>query len=154
MGVGELVCFIGDTYNMSIGEGFVQVTPLELAVATAAIANKGALVKPRIVKSVTDKSGNMVKTIEPEIVSQGFVDPQALGIIREAMHDTVVYGSAAALAKIEGSAGGKTGTAQTGVGEYTHAWFTVFAPYENPKIVLTILAENIPGVASIAVPIA
>lgn len=146
--------FIGDTYNMSIGQGFVQVTPLELAVATAAIANNGAILKPRIVKSIIDKNGNVVESIEPQILSRDFVDAKSLGIIREAMHETVVSGSGRALSQLPGSAAAKTGTAQTGVGNNTHAWFTVFAPYEKPKIALTVLVENGGEGSSVAVPIA
>ena len=146
--------FIGDTYNMSIGQGYVQVTPLELALATAAIANNGTLIKPRVVKSITDSSGKIVKNIEPEIIGRNFADPEALNIIRKAMHDTVLSGSGRALANLPGSAGAKTGTAQTGIGRNTHAWFTVFAPFENPKIALTILIENGGEGSAVAVPIA
>ncbi|MEK7078274.1 MAG: penicillin-binding protein 2 [Patescibacteria group bacterium] len=146
--------FIGDTYNISIGQGDVQVTPLQLAVATAAIANKGVLLKPRLVKSVTDNQGKIISSTQPEIIRQNFVDPKALAIIREAMHQTITSGSGRSLSKIPGSAGGKTGTAQTGIGNNTHAWFTVFAPYEEPKIVLTVLVENGGEGSSIAAPIA
>ena len=146
--------FIGDTYNISIGQGDVQVTPLQLAVATAAIANKGVLLKPRLVKSVTDNQGKIISSTQPEIISQNFVKPDALAIIREAMHQTITSGSGRSLSKIPGSAGGKTGTAQTGIGNNTHAWFTVFAPYDDPKIVLTVLVENGGEGSSIAAPIA
>lgn len=146
--------FVGDTYNMSIGQGFVQVTPLQLALATTAVANRGVLFKPRMVKSITDHSGSHVKNIEPEVLSKNFVDPESLEIIRKAMHETIISGSARSLANLPGSAGGKTGTAQTGVGHNTHAWFTVFAPYEDPKIVLTVLVENGGEGSSVAVPIA
>ncbi len=146
--------FIGDTYNISIGQGDVQVTPLQLAVATAAIANKGVLLKPRLVKSVTDNQGKVISSTQPEIISQNFVKPEALAIIREAMHQTITSGSGRSLSKIPGSAGGKTGTAQTGIGNNTHAWFTVFAPYDDPKIVLTVLVENGGEGSSIAAPIA
>lgn len=146
--------FIGDTYNMSIGQGFVQVTPLELAEATTAIANRGALLKPRIVKSITDSQGRVVKNTEPEIISKDFVDPNSLNIIRNAMHDTVTDGSGRALSQLPGSAGAKTGTAQTGVGTNTHAWFTVFAPFDNPRIALTVMIENGGEGSSVAVPIA
>lgn len=146
--------FVGDTYNMSIGQGFVQVTPLQLALATAAIANKGTLFKPRVVKSIMSQDGRIIKSIEPEVLSKNFVEAESLAIIRKAMHETVISGSARSLANLPGSAGGKTGTAQTGVGGNTHAWLTVFAPYENPKIALTVLVENGGEGSSMAVPIA
>ncbi|MBI2465768.1 MAG: penicillin-binding protein 2 [Candidatus Sungbacteria bacterium] len=146
--------FTGDTYNMSIGQGFIQVTPLELAAATGAIANNGFLIKPRVVKTITDKDGKIINSIEPEILSRSFVDADSLAIIRRAMGETVNSGSARSLANLPGGAGGKTGTAETGVGNNTHAWFTVFAPYEDPKIVLTVLVENGGEGSSVAVPIA
>ncbi len=146
--------FVGDTYNMSIGQGFIQVTPLQLALATAAIANNGTLFKPRVVKSISGADGQTIKSIEPEILNKNFVDAESLAIIRKAMHETVVAGSARSLSALPGSAGGKTGTAQTGVGHNTHAWFTVFAPYEDPKVALTIIVENGGEGSSMAVPIA
>ncbi|MEK7500738.1 MAG: penicillin-binding protein 2 [Patescibacteria group bacterium] len=146
--------FAGDTYNMSIGQGYVQFTPLGLAMATAAIANNGVLLKPRLVKSVTAADGAVLSRTEPEIVRKNFVDPGSLAIIREAMHQTVTKGAAGSLAGLPGSAAGKTGTAETGVGENTHAWFTTFAPFEDPKIVLTVLVENAGIGSQVAVPIA
>ncbi|MBI2454250.1 MAG: penicillin-binding protein 2 [Parcubacteria group bacterium] len=146
--------FVGDTYNMSIGQGFVQVTPLQLTLATAAIANNGTLFKPRVVKSITDSNNLIIKNIEPEVLSKNFVDSESLAIIRKAMRETAVSGSARSLANLPGGAGAKTGTAQTGVGNNTHAWFTVFAPYENPEIALTVLVENGGEGSSMAVPIA
>ena len=146
--------FVGDSYNMSIGQGFIQVTPLQLALATAAIANNGTLFKPRVVKSIMAKDGRIIKNIEPEVLSKNFVQSESLAIVRKAMHETVVSGSARSLANLPGGAGGKTGTAQTGVGNNTHAWFTVFAPYENPKIALAVLVENGGEGSSMAVPIA
>lgn len=145
--------FIGDTYNISIGQGYMQVSPLQLAVATASIANNGVILKPRIVKSITDSDGNIIENLEPEILSKDFVDAKALSIIRNAMHENVLSGSGRALSRIKGSAGGKTGTAQTGVGNNTHAWFTAFAPYDNPRIAITVLVENGGEGSSVSVPI-
>ncbi|MDP3764056.1 MAG: penicillin-binding protein 2 [bacterium] len=85
--------FSGDTYNMSIGQGFVQTTPVQLSLATSAIANHGTLFKPRVVKNVTDASGKVIKNIEPEVLSKNFVDQESLEIIRKAMHETIVSGS-------------------------------------------------------------
>jgi len=145
--------FIGDTYNISIGQGDMQVSPLQLTAAVAAIANGGTLLKPRIVKAVTDINGDVVESLNPEILSKNFVDANALSIIRNAMHENVLSGSGRALGQIRGSAGGKTGTAQTGIGNNTHAWFTAFAPYDDPKIAITVLIENGGEGSSVAVPI-
>lgn len=145
--------FIGDTYNISIGQGDTQATPLQLALATAAIANGGTLLKPRVVKSIIDENGRTILDTEPEILSKDFVDAYALSIIRVAMHENVLSGSGRALGRVTGSAGGKTGTAQTGVGNNTHAWFSAFAPYENPSVVMVVLVENGGEGSSVAVPI-
>lgn len=145
--------FIGDTYHMSIGQGDVGVTPLQLALATAAIANKGVLLKPRLLKSITDSSGQIISSTQPEITRKNFVSQENLAIMRRAMQETVLAGSGKPLASLPGSAGGKTGTAEPGQGHSTHAWFTAFAPYENPEIVITVLVENSGEGAYVAVPI-
>ena len=82
------------------------------------------------------------------------VAPKNIELVREGLRDAVVYGSAVSLASLPIEAAGKTGTAETGKDKEPHAWFTCFAPYENPEIVITVLVENKGGGSEIALPVA
>jgi penicillin-binding protein 2 len=136
----------GDTYNISIGQGYFKATPLQLTMAISSIANGGKLMKPQIVKSVLDNNNQTVKTYEPEVVSENFVSLSAINSVKEGMRETVLSGAGTArsLQYLPVSSAAKTGTAQTGKNEIYHNWITVFAPYDNPEIVLTVIVENVP----------
>ncbi|MBI2637257.1 MAG: hypothetical protein HYW88_00015, partial [Candidatus Sungbacteria bacterium] len=137
---------IGDTYNTSIGQGYVQATPLQINFATAAIANGGTLWKPRVAKAIMDSEKNVIRDIKPEVIRENFIESAHLAIVREGMRRVVRTGSAQVLNEVAVSVAGKTGTAQTESGVYeqsqNHAWFTGFAPYENPEIAITVFVEK------------
>ena len=132
----------GDTYNLSIGQGFIGITPLEVVTSFAAIANGGKLFQPHIVKEIIDQNKNLVKEIAPKIIREGFIDPNNLQVIREGMRGTVAYGSATLLNDLPVSSAAKTGTAEIGKKGRYHSWITVFAPYKDPQIVLTVMIED------------
>lgn len=134
--------YVGDTYNLSIGQGDLLVTPLQVARYTAAIANGGTLVTPHIAKWVEPKH-------TPTGASTEFVQ-----VAREGMREAVLTGSARGISTLPVSAGGKTGTAQWNTNRNTHAWFTSFAPFEQPEIVVTVLIEEGGEGSSVAVPVA
>ena len=147
--------FTGDTYNVSIGQGDVLVTPLQMVSAVAAIANNGTLWRPRIVKKITDFGGKIVKEFEPEMIKNNFIDVHNLQIIREGMRGAVTEGSAYLLADLPVKVAGKTGTAQvTSTFRKTNAWFTGFAPYDSPEIALAIVIEGAGEGSTAAVPVA
>jgi len=135
----------GDTYNMSIGQGDLAVTPLQLTMATAAIANGGTLYKPQVVQKIIDEKNNTVKEMEPEAVRTGFISPENLKVVREGMRQTVngAGGTATSLNLLPVSSAAKTGTVETSKKEYYHNLITVFAPYDKPKIALTIIVEGV-----------
>ena len=147
---------LGDTYNVSIGQGDVLITPLQMNFATAAIANSGKLFKPQVVKEVLDEYGRLVKKFEPQVLQENFIGQDSLKIVKEGMRRAVTAGSAWALADTVVAVAGKTGTAQTEtqVFDVNHAWFTGFAPYENPEIAITVFVEKGGGGATMSVPIA
>lgn len=145
---------VGDSYNMSIGQGYILVTPLQITNSFVAVANGGKLMRPMLVRKIIDENRNVVRIIDPEIVNQDFVNPIHLNIIREGMRDAVSYGSATALASLPVSSAAKTGTAQIPKPGYFHNWVTVFAPYDNPEIVLTVMVEEVQGIRAAAIPIA
>lgn len=122
--------FIGDTYNTSIGQGDVLMNPLQLTSAIAAIANNGKLYQPQLLESV-----------QPKLIRDNFIKEKNLEIVRQGMRETVVSGTAMSLGDLPVKTAGKTGTAETS-NRSPHAWFTAFAPYENPEIVITVLIEN------------
>jgi penicillin-binding protein 2 len=144
--------YIGDTYHLGIGQGDVLVTPMQVAVATAALANGGTVFEPYIVRNA-QKEGKVTyshKSIERALG----VSKRNVQIVREGMRQAVLGGSAQRLNSLPVALAGKTGTAQIGGTEDTHAWFTSFGPYENPSLVLTILVERGGAGDKVAVPIA
>jgi penicillin-binding protein 2 len=135
----------GDTYNLSIGQSDLQVTPLQLALAYATIANGGILYKPQIVNEIIG-----VKKFEPEIVRQGFIDKENLKVIQEGMRDGVEksYGSSYFLNSMSVPVASKTGTAEIGKAGFYNTWASVYGPYENPEIVLVVTIEEVEGLRS------
>ncbi len=145
----------GDDYHLAIGQGDLRITPLQVAVAFVAIANKGILYKPRVVQKIVDENKNIIQEFEPQINNQNFISQETLQIVREGMRQTVTDGSATNwLNSLPVKAAVKTGTAQTGKEDYYHNWITVFAPYEDPEIVMTLMVENVEGMKAVTLPLA
>ncbi|MBI5254504.1 penicillin-binding protein 2 [Candidatus Falkowbacteria bacterium] len=146
--------FIGDTYHLAIGQGDLLVTPLQVASYTTVIANGGTLYKPHLVKTISNEQTGLLKNIEPEIIRQNFISKKNIDIVRSGMRQAVTYGSAKHLNSLPMAVAGKTGTAQWDMTKKPHAWFTGFAPYNNPQIVITVLIEEGGEGSIVSVPIA
>ena len=160
----------GDTYNMSIGQGYLLTTPLQMASATAAVANRGSLWKPQILDHITDDKGNVVQPFQPKLLREVPVDPKDLDIVREGMFGAVNWPNGTATrVRVPGvTVAGKTGTAEFARDEDkdgqpdrddkdnlpTHAWFTSFAPYNDPEIVVTVFVANGGEGSAVAAPVA
>ncbi len=144
--------YIGDTYHVSIGQGDLLTTPLQIANYTTAFVNGGKLYKPHLVKEILSNDGNK-EDIKPTILRENFIDQHNLDIVKKAMRQTVTDGSAAKLNSLNVAAAGKTGTAQWNTEKQPQAWFTGFAPYDNPEIVITVLVEEGGEGSSVCVPI-
>ena len=160
----------GETLSVSIGQGFNLTTPLQICRMTAATVNGGQLIRPQLLEAITDPDGKKILMFEP--VSDGKIlgTPEQLDLIRDALTAVVNEqhgtGRVAHLKNI--SVGGKTGTAQVihlstykDVDEKDipykyrdHAWFTCFAPTENPEIAVTVLIEHGGHGGSAAGPVA
>lgn len=132
--------YIGDDYNSSIGQGYITTTPLQVVLATAAIANDGTLLKPHLVESVQTTEGE--KKTTPTVLNQGILSPSILKVIQEGMRETVTEGTAQSLQSLPVAVAGKTGTAQFGGGKQTHGWFASFAPYDDPELAMIVLVED------------
>ena len=133
--------YLGDTYNISIGQGSLLVTPLQVAVGYSALANGGKLIKPILVKKAVGSDKAALFENPTKVIRDNFISEKNLEIVRKGLRETVLSGTAQRLQTLPVAVAGKTGTAQTG-GEETHAWFSSFAPYEDPSIVLIILVEK------------
>lgn len=146
--------FVGDTYHLSIGQGDILVTPLQIANMTAFFANSGTLYKPHIVNKISNAKENKEEQMGGEILNKDFIGSENIDLIRKGLRDAVIYGSAQNLQNLSVSVAGKTGTAQWGNNKDPHAWFTCFAPYDNPEIVVTVLIEEGGEGSETALPIA
>lgn len=133
---------VGDTYNLSIGQGNFQVTPVQMAVFAASIANGGKIMEPRILKEI--KSGERIvdsgKSVVRKTVS---MSPDNLQVVREGMNLSSRIGTAQVLADLNLKIAAKTGTAQIGVGKKNvNSWFIGYFPYDNPKIAMAVVLEG------------
>ncbi len=128
---------IGDTYHTAIGQYGFQVTPIEMARATAAIANDGTLVTPHFILGDTEKE-NMKSTID--------ISKEYFEVVHDGMRQAVTYGTAVALNVPYVDVAAKTGTAQLGVlKNKVNSWAIGFFPYEHPKYAFTIMMEAGPS---------
>jgi penicillin-binding protein 2 len=157
----------GDTYNMAIGQGFVLVTPLQMLNAMAAVANGGTLYRPHVVKEILDADGNLVKTVEPEVIRRLEIEPQFIQLVRQGLQAVVNWdnGTAHDTFDVPGiDASGKTGTAEfcdrypqcldrDGRVKTSHAWFTAYAPSYNPEIVTIVFVYGGGEGSEVAVPV-
>jgi penicillin-binding protein 2 len=149
----------GETLSVAIGQGFNTMTPLQIALMTSVVANGGKLFRPQIIESVTTPDGQVIESFEPEQTGElSQREKGYLGIIKAGLFG-VVHGKrgTARNVKIEGlTVAGKTGTAQVvRIAQYKglkdqdipykfrdHAWFTSYAPADNPQIAVTVLVEH------------
>jgi penicillin-binding protein 2 len=146
--------YLGDTYHISIGQGDLLVTPLQVAAWTACIASNGKLFRPFLVKKIIDNNGNVMQESKGDIIREGFIKNEYIELVKKGMRETVLSGSAQSLSSLPYEIAGKTGTAQHGGSDKTHAWFAGFAPYDHPKVVILVLVEDGGEGSKVAVPIA
>lgn len=132
--------YLGDTYNLSIGQGYLLVTPLQIADLMAYFANSGTVYKPHFIKEI--KTNDQKEELKPEISLTNVISSDNLNILRQALRETVKSGSAQSLQSVSVEVAGKTGTAQFNKNKTPHSWFASFAPYEDPKIVMAVIVEE------------
>jgi len=139
--------FLGNTYHLSIGQGDLLTTPLQIVNYISAVANGGRLMNTKLALRIEGGNGGVQTLIEPEILREDYVGADYLRIAREGMRLAVTDGIIYPLRAAKTSVAAKTGTAEFGTqnaeGEYeTHAWVTGFFPYEDPKMSFVVLLES------------
>ncbi len=146
--------FEGDTVNLSIGQGYLLVTPLQMANLISAIASGGKLYRPYLVKRILSPEGEIIKEMRPHLIKEVRLEKENLDLLRESLFSVVNEMGTGWRAKVKGiEVTGKTGTAENPLGE-DHAWFIGFAPCREPKIALAILVEHGGMGGEVAAPIA
>jgi peptidoglycan glycosyltransferase len=139
--------------STAIGQGQLLATPLQVALMTATIANQGQMPRPYLVSDIKTPGGRTVLSQRPEPL-ENVVSPEIARQVTQIMVTAVEKGTGRA-ARVPGvEVAGKTGTAQLGPGLSPHAWFTSFAPADDPRIVVTVLVENSGEGSEVAAPIA
>ncbi len=138
----------------SIGQGKTQITPIHLNMITCAIANGGTLMKPYVIDRVENEEGDVVKSFKSDSYGNLMSEEEA-AILTQLMTSVVENGTASKLKGLNYTAAGKTGSAEyNNVKGDSHAWFTGFAPAEDPEVCVTIIVEGAGSGGDYAVPIA
>jgi len=140
--------YVGDTYHLAIGQGDLLVTPIQMAAALATVASGGVKYTPHLVRSIDNQ-----KTV-PLSSELSLELKESIIVVQEGMRQCVTSGSCRNLNSLAITSAGKTGTAQIGGTEETHAWFTGFAPDKKPEIAVVILIEEGGEGSAAAVPVA
>ncbi|MBI2864548.1 MAG: penicillin-binding protein 2 [Chloroflexi bacterium] len=146
----------GDTYNLSIGQGDLNVTPLQMANVVATVANGGMLYRPQIVREVLDANGNVVRPFEKQVIREVAVSKENLAWIRKGMETaTGPWGTANTVIVPGIKVAAKTGTAESGRKDPSgrviyHGWFLAYAPAEDPQIALAVFHSDGQGALTAA----
>jgi penicillin-binding protein 2 len=148
----------GDSINLSIGQGDLLVTPLQLAVAYSALANGGTLYRPQLALQVQDRDGKPITTFEGEAVGKVPFNEATLTAVSTALRGVVSHGEGTATGAFAGfplsshPVAGKTGTAEV-AGKQPHSWFAAFAPAQEPEFVVVAVVEEGGHGSQVAAPI-
>ena len=157
----------GETISAAIGQGYVTVTPLQMASMIGTVANNGVSFRPRLVQAIMDRTTGNLQELPAVARGKAHAKPETFRLVKEALADVVTEGTATRAKSSIVTIGGKTGTAQTAsLGKEKraekdipkklrdHAWFVAFAPVDNPKIAVAVLAEHMGHGGSAAAPLA
>lgn len=144
--------FPGNTVMMSIGQGYITATPLQIMNVMGAMANGGYAMWPHVVKAITNDNRRILRLIEPKKLFEIKASPENIDMMKSALR--LVMSRTGSKGRVEGiQMAGKTGTVENPQGD-THAMFAGFAPYKNPEILVYVLVEHGGGGGEMAAPIA
>ena len=145
--------YLSETFDAAIGQGFNLVTPLQAAMVMGEIAANGKRYKPHVVQKIVTQNGELIKEIQPVLLSQLDVPDWVIQLVQSSLHDVTKYGTAARnFAGFPYDIAGKTGTAENSQGR-DHGWFVGYAPFDNPQISVAVIVEQGGFGATSAVPI-
>ncbi|MGD9498002.1 MAG: penicillin-binding protein 2 [Armatimonadota bacterium] len=150
--------YTGDTLQYVIGQSFLKVTPLQMAVATAAIANGGTLIRPQLVRKIRwpDYLQRPITLFEPQIVRRLPIDPADVKVVQQGMRRAITdrNGTAHHLDASGLCLAGKTGSAQHYLDKPTHAWFVCYGPFDQPRFACAVLVTEGGHGSEAAAPVA
>jgi len=158
--------FTGETLSVSIGQGYLTATPLQLAAMTAGLATGGKIYRPHLVKKIMDREGNTVQEFFPELLKNIDLNPEYYRLVKEGLWAVVneAGGTGAAARLYEVKVAGKTGTSQVvklkekktaaAYQHRDHALFVAFAPYDKPEIAVAVVVEHGEHGGGAAAPVA
>ncbi|MDQ2700712.1 MAG: penicillin-binding transpeptidase domain-containing protein, partial [Actinomycetota bacterium] len=147
---------IGQNIQLAIGQGYMEASPLQMAVAYAALGNGGNVLKPQVVLQTEDAAGRVLEETEPEVVRQIPIDPGYRDVIMAGLHDAAQEPDGTSYGVFGGfpvPVAGKTGTAERQP-KADQAWYAVLAPYPDPEIVAITTVEEGGFGADTAAPVA
>lgn len=146
----------GETVICAIGQGFVETTPLQMALVDAGISTSGKIYRPHVVQEIRSPEGKILEKFAPILNRQVPASAESFKAVQYAMRQTVIGpGGTGHVVDIPGvTVAGKTGSAESGRHTKAHAWFTCFAPVENPKIAIAVMVEHGAHGATAAAPVA
>ncbi len=145
---------ISQTINLSIGQGAMLATPIQIVSMMATIANGGWYTKPHILRKISDYNGNILVNNKYELTEKINISEKSMNIIRRSLHKVVTDGTAKKTGLNELHVVGKTGTSQTARADENHAWFVGYAPFDSPKYCFVVVVEHTKGHgAAVAGPI-
>jgi penicillin-binding protein 2 len=149
----------GDAVNMSIGQGDVQATPLQVATAYAAVANGGTVYRPHLADEIRSVDGETVTAVDPEVVNHIDAPEEHWAELRFGLEQVVMGERGTAVTPFDGfpldrfPIAGKTGTAEAGSSQIPYSWFASYAPANDPQYVVVVLVEEGGGGSQTAAPI-
>lgn len=134
---------ISEIQETSFGQGNLYMSPLQMAMITATIANDGIMMKPYLIDKVVSSTGEVVKQNAPTVYKNGIADASEVAAVQGFMKNMVSRGAASVFGSADYSVAGKTGTAEyADNNDLAHLWFTCYAPANNPKIAVTCIVER------------
>ncbi len=155
--LGEM-WYPGDTVNLAIGQGYLRVTPLQVARMMAAVANGGTLYRPFVVDRIEAGREQPEEITKPEVSGTVPLSPEHMAALQEGLLGVTTKSIGTASHRFAGltiPVAGKTGTAEAGgVNAEPHSWFAAYAPADDPEIALVVLAENAGEGSTVAAPLA
>lgn len=149
--------FPGDTANVSIGQGYLEVTPLQMALMYSGLANRGTVYEPYLVQSVVSPEGTVLLERQPTVLSELSAPASVWNVIDEGLHAVVAGARGTARQAFAGfpiAVAGKTGSSQNAPNRESHAWFAAYAPVGDPEIAVAVLIEHGGGGGGNAAPVA